>query len=398
MAATDKDETNLEPHAQHVRPLMFAAFVCSATMMSFVSLIGPIARLVGLSASQIGLAMTIAGLAWLAMVRTWGRLSDAYGRRSIILAGQTGFAVSYLLLCLFIDTALAGALSVAVALAGLASTRAMVGLFYGALPVTTAALIADNTPPAKRARAMATIGAAGAAGMVAGPGLAGLLAPFSLSSLLYSTAFLPFLALAWLWITVPQSQIVAHRKASALKLSDRRLRRPLMLAFVAMFGVAVAQITIGFFALDRLHLSPAEAARTAGMALAVVGAALVVAQVVLRSLAWPPERLIRWGGTIGGIGFVSVLQATDPYSLWAAYAIAAFGMGWVHPSVSALAANAVGAHDQGAAAGSVAFAQGLGVILGPLIGTAVYSIDATLPYLLTGAALLLSAQWPARRN
>jgi DHA1 family tetracycline resistance protein-like MFS transporter len=181
-----------------------------------------------------------------------------------------------------------------------------------------------------------------------------------------------------------------------LRLTDKGLRRPMTVAFVAMFCVAIARVTVGFYALDRLGLDPKGAANAAGIALATVGVALVLAQVALRQLGWPPLRLIRLGGTIGGIGFASVMPATSAPLLWACYAIAAFGMGWVYPSVSALAANSAEAHEQGAAAGTIAAAQGLGAILGPIIGTAVYTLDHSAPYVLMGAMLLVTALWRDR--
>jgi MFS family permease len=62
----------------------------------------------------------------------------------------------------------------------------------------------------------------------------------------------------------------------------------------------------------------------------------------------------------------------------------------------ALAANAVGAHEQGATAGTVAAAHGLGMILGPLVGTLVYDLHPGAPYLLVAVLLVLVALWPAR--
>lgn len=84
--------------------------------------------------------------------------------------------------------------------------------------------------------------------------------------------------------------------------------------------------------------------------------------------------------------------------LWAAYALAAFGMGWVYPSVSALAANSVKRYEQGAAAGSVAAAQGLGIIVGPIVGTALYSIENGLPFAMVGAMLFGTALFRTHKS
>ncbi|SER19355.1 MFS transporter [Sphingobium sp. YR768] len=376
-----------------LKPLMFETFVCSMAMMAFVALAGPIARVIGLDPWHVGTAVTIAGIGWMIMARIWGAASDRRGRRPILLFGLSGFVVSYALLALFIDSALRGALSPALAFAGLVVGRGLAGLFYAAVPSTSAALVADHVPPDKRAAAMAGLGAASAAGLVVGPGLAGLIGSYSLRLPLYGTAILPALALIVLWQALPRDTAVARRDGAPLKLSDGRLRRPMLLAFSAMFSVSIAQITVGFFALDRLHLPPAQAAWTSGIALATVGVALVGAQLALRALGWAPARFIRLGMIIGAIGFGSVIFASTAALLWLGYAVAAFGMGWVFPSVSAMAANAVQPHEQGATAGTVAAAQGLGVVLGPIAGTTLYTIDNGAPYAVVALLLLLVGLW-----
>lgn len=384
------------PRPFSLKPLMFETFVCSMAVMSFVALAGPIARVIGLAPWQIGAAITAAGVAWMAMARPWGALSDRRGRRPVILFGLAGFAISYSLFALFLDLALRTAMAPLLAFAGIVIGRGIAGGFYAAVPATGAALVADHVEPGKRAAAMAGIGAASAAGMVVGPGLTGLIAPFSLSLPLYLIAALPAIAFVVLWRVLPRHEVARASNAPPPRLTDPRLRRPMAVAFVAALSVSVAQAVVGFFALDRLHLDTGGAAHAAGIALATVGVALVCAQLVLRRLGWPPARLIRIGAVVAGAGFASVMLASAPAMLWASYALAALGMGWVYPSVSALAANSVERHEQGAAAGSVAAAQGLGFIVGPLAGTAIYTIDNGLPYALVGAMLLVAALWPQR--
>lgn len=372
-----------------LKPLMFETFVCSMAMMAFVALAGPIARVIGLAPWQVGTAMTVSGLAWMVMARIWGAASDRRGRRPIILLGVSGFAASYAVMSLFIDLAMRTAMAPVLAFAGLVISRGLAGAFYAAVPATSTALVADHVAPEHRAKAMAAVGASSAAGMVVGPGFAGLMAPTDLSLPLYLTAALPAVALVVLWRVLPR--IEHHTPPAAAKLSvlDARLRQPVVTAFLSMFCVAIAQIAVGFYALDQLRAEPAAAGRIAGIALAAVGVALVFAQVFLRALDWSPARLIRIGAAIGAVGFGGVMLASSAPLLWGCYAVAAFGMGWVFPSVSALAANAVEAHEQGATAGAVASAQGLAIILAPLIGTAIYALEPRAPYGLMSALLLV---------
>lgn len=384
----------------NLMPLTLMVFSCSMAMMAFISVAGPIAHVMRLEPWQLGVTLAIAGVAWMVMARIWGIASDRRGRRPILLTGLSGFVLSYGLLSAFIAFGLSTPILPVLAFAGLVLGRGMAGAFYAAVPSTSMALIADHVPPARRAQAMAALGAASAAGMVAGPALAGLLATVDLALPLYLLAVPPLIALIVLWriLPAPAAPAPAMRKP-APRLTDPRLRTPLMLAFIASFSVAVAQVTVGFFTLDRLHLDPSSAASVAGLALAAVGVAQTVSQTILRRVKWPAERFIRVGTIIAAVGFASVMLATSPAMLWGSFAVAAFGMGWVYPSLSAMTANAVEPSEQGAAAGSIGSAQGLGLIMGPLLGAGLYTIDSGMAYGVIGA-MLLSASFlvGARRS
>ncbi|WP_368483365.1 MFS transporter [Pseudomonas aeruginosa] len=362
-----------------LRPLMFETFVCTLAVMSFVALVGPLARKLGLAPWQAGAAVTVGGIAWMLAARPWGIASDRHGRRRILLGGLAGFALSYGSLCLFIVLALHWTLPTLFAFAGIVLLRGLAGGFYAAVPACTAALVADHVEAQRRAAALAGLGAASAIGMVIGPGLAGLLATHGLVLPLLVTGALPLVALLALWRWLPREERRQPNRGAALAIGDRRLRRPLAVGFVAMFSVTVAQITVGFFALDRLRLDSADAARVAGIALTAVGVALILAQLLVRRLDWPPPRLIRVGGLVAAIGFAAVCFADSPPLLWLAFFVAAAGMGWVFPAVSALNANAVRAEEQGAAAGTLVAVHGFGLISGPLLGTLLHQFDSRAP-------------------
>jgi len=347
---------------------------------------------------QAGAAVTVAGVVWVLLARPWGRAADRLGRRRILLLGSAGFTVAYWLLCLFVEGALRWLPGATLAFVGLMIARGCIGAFYAAIPVGCNALIADHVGPQQRARAMASLGAANAVGLVLGPALAALLARHSLSLPFHVMSLLPASAfLVLLFKLKPQPLAVSHAP-SPVRLSDPRLRRPLLVAFSAMLSVTVSQIIVGFFALDRLQLGPAEAAQTAGIALTTVGVALILSQVLLRQLEWPPLKMIRVGATVSALGFAAGALATSAPWLWGCYFVAAAGMGFVFPSFSALAANAMHASEQGATAGSIGAAQGMGAVIGPLAGTLVYALDPRLPFLAVALLLLLVGLWPMPRE
>ncbi|AZC24509.1 MULTISPECIES: MFS transporter [Pseudomonas] len=375
-------------------PLMAAYMACTMSMMAFVSLIGPISRVLHLETWHAGVAVTVAGVIWVLLARPWGQASDRYGRRRVLLVGIAGFTLAYWALCLFIDVSLRTLPSVAVAFAGLVLGRGLIGAFYAAVPVGGFALVADHFEPQHRARAMATLGAANAVGLVVGPAAAALLARHSLSLPFYVMAILPLLALVVMYRQLPRQELHLAQTPGRVRLNDPRLARPMVVAFVAMLCVTLAQITVSFYAMDRLQMNSADAAQTAGIALTMVGVALICAQLVVRKLEWAPLRMIRAGALLSAVGYAGAMLADSAWSLWLAFFVSAAGMGGIFPSFSALAANSVQASEQGATAGSIGAAQGLGAVVGPMAGTLIYAMEPRLPYLLAAVLLALVALWP----
>src|SRR6266481_1041877 len=98
----------------------------------------------------------------------WGRLSDRYGRRPILLISTAGAAVSYVFF------ALSAALqNHAAALGLMILSRAFAGLFGGNITVAQA-YIADITPPEERSKRMGLIGMAFGLGFIFGPAIGGV--------------------------------------------------------------------------------------------------------------------------------------------------------------------------------------------------------------------------------
>lgn len=316
-----------------------------------------------------------------------------------------------------VDLALAGRIGAIATLVLLVVTRAVIGGVYAAVPPAAAALIADHTPPPERPARMARLGTANAIGLVAGPAIAAAIAARDLSWVLYAATLLPVLGLAVVIFALPREaagqragqnagpstgrKAGAGREAgpaaaaggrppgtAAVSRFDPRLRLVSLAALVAMSSVAVAQVTIGFFAMDRLGLDHQAGAGAAGLALTTVGLVQILShQVIMRNPTVSASRWITAGALIAAIGFGGVSLVTTQAQLMAGYGVAAFGMGFIFPSLQAMAANAVDRHEMGAAAGTVSAAQGLGMVVAPLTATLLYGLGPAAPYLLIAAML-----------
>ncbi|WP_206019123.1 MFS transporter [Salinicola acroporae] len=368
----------------------FVALAGTMAMMAFVAVIGPLTRLLGLSEWHAGLSITAAGALWMLSARRWGEYSDRVGRRRVLMIALACFTIICALLAVFVDRALENPPSVIVSVTVIVGARALIGLVYAAVPPSAAAHIADQVAPDRRTSAMARLGAANAIGMVVGPMIAGWIAIYDLSVVLYVATLLPLVSLLLVGWRLPDARRPASRTPAKTAVGwwDGRLRLPIYATFVTVISVTVTQVTIGFFAIDRLALSAADGARVAGFALTAVGGGLIVSQWSMTRLTWPPWRWLLLGALLASIGFAAVSLIVAQWQLFAAYAIAGVGMGLIRPALQAMAANAVEAHEQGAAAGLVASIQGIGMVVGPLAGTVLYRWSPSAPYLLVGVLLL----------
>ena len=111
---------------------------------------------------QIALLVAIYSAVQIISSPIWGRLSDRYGRKVILLSTLTGGAISYLWF------------GFAGSLASLFAARALSGAMAGNIGVAQA-FMADISTKEDRAGAMGRLGAAFGLGFVVGPALGGLL-------------------------------------------------------------------------------------------------------------------------------------------------------------------------------------------------------------------------------
>ncbi|MET0889848.1 MAG: MFS transporter, partial [Stenotrophomonas maltophilia] len=185
--------------------LVSAALLGTMAMMAFVSVIGPVVRVLGLAEWHAGLSVTAAGVLWMLSARRWGALSDRIGRKRVLLIALAAYAAIYVALAVFVDVALTSPPAIWISVLVLVGTRALVGLFYAAVPPTAAAIIADQAAPGQRGSVMAKLGTANALGMVLGPAAAGWIAYQNLSLTLYVAALLPLLSLLMIWWRLPNT-------------------------------------------------------------------------------------------------------------------------------------------------------------------------------------------------
>tara|TARA_R110002153_G_scaffold14940_3_gene53701 strand:+ start:16910 stop:18100 length:1191 start_codon:yes stop_codon:yes gene_type:complete len=364
------------------RTLLLAAGAMGFAQTVLFAILAPLGREVGLVEVQIGAIISSSSLTLFLVSPLWGRASDFWGRRKILLIGLFGYSVGTVLFASVFQAALLGYLIPLTALILLIVTRVANAIVMAAVAPSANAYMADITTVADRIKGMGAIGAAGNIGSIMGPAIGGLLASISLLTPLYFSVFLT-LAAAVLTLyalpELPKPEVI--KKPAKLKYTDPRIF-PLVIAGVFLFmGFAIVQQTIAFRFQDVLGLDGTQTAKIVGISLMFsAAAALFVQLLVIPRLHVRPFVLLRISMPIMMIAFAIMALSQTETMYIISMCILGLGMGLAGPGFMAGVSVAVSSDEQGAVAGVAGACGPLGFTVGPLLGTYLYSIDGALPY------------------
>jgi multidrug resistance protein len=344
----------------------------------------------GASGLTIGLLVTVYSVAQFFMAPVWGRLSDRFGRRPVLLLGLVGSAVSYLVF------------AYAASIAALFVSRILAGLGGSTIPVAEA-YIADVTPPERRAGNMGLIGAAFGLGFTVGPALGGYFwtvsaqAPGLLAAgLCLSNAVLAFFLLPE---SRPEPSLARPRRATSSTLGRRGLEaalrvpglpRILLLYFLFTVAFAVLQPTLSLFGSVRLDLDE----RQVGYLFAFLGLVSAIVQGGLVRVLVPllgEARLVRISAVPFVVGLVWIATASSTPALLGALALLAAGYGGTLPSVLSLVSRTAPDTMQGGVLGIGQSVGSLARIVGPALAGALFDIDVGAPFVMGAVLAALGA-------
>jgi MFS family permease len=146
--------------------------------------------------------------------------------------------------------------------------------------------------------------------------------------------------------------------------------------------------TIGFYFQDRFVLDGKATAQAIGMGMMVAAGMSFFSQAYLASrVRMNPIRLITIGLPIMMIGYGLLVFAGSIAAMVCFLGVLGLGLGMVSPGFTAGASLTVGSEEQGALGGLISACPAAGFVLGPIVGTSLYQIEPTLPYI--GACLLM---------
>ena len=372
------------------RTLLFSLVSVGMGFTVLFPILAPLGREMGLSEIQITTIIGSSGLVVFLTSPIWGRRSDAWGRKRVLLCGLFGFSAGTFLFNSVLYLGLAGILTGSLLFIALVIARVTHASVMSASMPAANAYMADITDAASRTRGMAAAGAANNIGTILGPAVAGL-AVISLLTPLWVMAAIAFLngLFVWRFLEEPpkhQTPVVRDR----LKYSDPRIL-PFIIIGIAMFtGMGLVQQTMGFRFQDVLGLSAAETAQNFGFAMMLSGASSLFSQaVIVQRFNLAPFTLLRFAIPLLIVAFTMMALLETQLWLTIAMMVQGLGMGLASPGFTAGASLAVSPEEQGAVAGVAGSCGPLGFTLGPFIGGVLYTLSPTAPYFFAAGLFLI---------
>jgi DHA1 family tetracycline resistance protein-like MFS transporter len=318
-----------------------------------------------------------------------GNLSDAYGRRPILLMSIAGLAFDNLL------TAFAPTI-------GWLFVGRLIGGICGASYSTANAYIADITEPAERAKAFGLVGAAFGIGFIIGPALGGFLGEFGHRVPFFAAAALSFANLIYGWYVLPETLPPEKHRPFELKRANPLgaliafRKHPMLLAFGAVIllhflATNVYPAVWAYYTIYRYGWSEWEV----GLSLAFFGA---ITAIVQGGLVGPIIKRVGEGGA-ALLGLATDVLVTLAYAFatkgWMIYVLLVVGaaQGIVMPAVTAMMTHQVEDDEQGELQGAISSLMGIAAIIGPLMATQLFGVftGKGAPVELPGAPFIAAA-------
>jgi MFS family permease len=328
----------------------------------------------------------------------WGRLSDKFGRRPILLITVGGTCLGYAL------WVFAGSFWV------LVLSRILGGIASGNLSVATAS-IADVTSRESRSKGMALVGVAFGLGFILGPALGGwastieplgsdsqgvfVLNKFSLAALIS----LALGILNWVWLVRCFKETLPVEKRASVdapkpaifqigRVSNTAVRKTCLSYLFYMISFSGMEFTLTFLAVERFDYTPSDIAQM----FLLIGFTLILAQgFFVRRFVGPlgEKNLALIGIIIGIVAFGMISFFHEESWFYISLFLMSTGVAFISPTLTALTSLHSKETDQGFHLGVFRSSGSMARACGPLLAGLVYfAFGSSFAYLL-GAVFLL---------
>ncbi len=394
--------------------------------MLIAAVIPPLTRDLGLPDWMAGAIFSLSALCWSLSSPFWGKRSNTWGRRRVAAIGLAGYSVSMFLLFLASWAAVSDLLTGTFAIfTCLALSRTVFGLVGSGANPAAQAYVADRTSPSERQSEIAFLTSGFSLGTIVGPAFAALLVTtLGILSPMVITGIMAGVMAVLIYRYLPENREPVT-DASKVKIipNEAGLWRSRNVLPYLVYAVSLSLVTgimtqvFPFIVIDQLDLCPVDTLQASGggkfecgrkvagltgPAFMTSAMAVMISQLVLIPLLKLRNKTLMIVGcvplTVGAtLLFAALLIPAGREQIWVIYPILitaqffiGIGQGLARPGFSSGASLAVSPQLQGNVAGLVISANGMGFIITPFVGLAMYQfVSRPLPFFM--AAILLIA-------
>ncbi|MAB48313.1 MFS transporter [Winogradskyella aquimaris] len=342
---------------------------------------------------HIGLLTSIYPFFQLLFVVVWGKLSDKYGRKPIIIIGLIGFVIMQLL------TGLATSLTM------LYAARIFGGIFTSSVIPVSNAYLSDITSEKRRTKVMAWSGVSISSGVIFGPVIGGLLSQtdvhleYSLGLLHLDRFSVPFLfasLLGFIVLLIISKWLKNTAKVIKFNTEKRSLRFSfskyfiiiLMISFVMQFVVTLFETVFSIYGKDELAFNSNQV----GIGFMICGSVMAILQPVFASYGekvLSAKKQIILGLLISGISLIAFPFFKNEFLVYGLIVVFAAGGAMVTPNLLS-AVSLISQENTGRNISIQSSTNSIGQILGPIIGTWLVAAGFYYPFIISGSVILIS--------
>jgi len=375
----DRKFLNKEEHAEYLsnysidpRKAMFTIILSILVDVFGYSMVLPLLPAIvinfGSSAFFVGILVSSNAISTFIFGPIWGRLSDKYGRKPILLISQAGTGISFLILALSPNVYV------------ILFSRILDGVFGGQVPVIRA-YISDITTPATRASQMGKLMIGHTVGMILGPAIGGFLGvinwryPSLIAVILSIIAII--LTARVLIESMPKDRISDLKlRKKTQKLSSEKKRK----TFTGEIKVRFAQVFLLFFItvmfnssmalilLDRYGASPI----VIGLVMTLAGVTIMIYGGFLMKPLFKKvgeKKVLLIASLLLILNFLAFPFMTELWMIFAFIPSFVFSMVFLPSLIQSNITKAVDADKQGVVSGMTTNIQSIAQIISPLIAT-----------------------------
>ena len=342
---------------------------------------------------HIGMLTSIYPLFQLLFVLVWGKLSDMYGRKPLIVIGLIGFVVMNLL------TGLATSLTM------LYIARITGGIFTSSVIPVSNAYLSDITSEKRRTKIMAWSGVAISSGVIFGPMLGGFLSQtnlhlkFSFGVFHLDRFSVPFIFAALLGFVLvliivkwlKNTKIVSKTVSRVVKFSfslSKYFIILLLLSFVIQFVVTLFETVFSIYGKDELAFTSNQV----GIGFMLCGSVMAVLQPVFATYGeriLTSKQQITLGLLISGMSLIVFPFIGSALYIYITIILFAGGGAMVTPNLLS-AVSLISKENTGTNISIQSSTNSIGQILGPVLGTWLIAGGFYYPFIIAGATALVA--------